>query len=74
MLYRWLPPVGPTEFSATPTTTMASLKLMTWNFRGLCAKPKRVAIPSHLKSLRADVSVLTEIHVTDQMQMALKKH
>lgn len=52
---------------------MASLKLVTWNIRGLCAKPKRLAVLSHLKSLKADVSVLVETHVMGHMQMALKK-
>lgn len=52
---------------------MASLKLVTWNVRGLRAKPKRVTVLSHFKSLRADVSVLVETHITGQMQMALQK-
>lgn len=50
---------------------MASLKLVTWNVRGLHAKPKGVAVLSHLKSL--DVSILLETHITGQMQLALKK-
>lgn len=37
--------------------TMNSLKLVMWNVRGLCAKPKCGAILSHLKSLKAVVSV-----------------
>lgn len=48
-------------------------KLVTWNVRGLCAKPKRVAVFSHLKSLRADVFVLVETCIMGHMQMTLKK-
>lgn len=49
------------------------LKFVTWNIRGLLAKPKRIAILSHLKSLWADISILVETHVTGQLQVALKK-
>lgn len=64
-LHAFLPP--------PPTATMATLKLMTWNAWGLCARAKRTAILTHLRSLRADISVFVEIHVTSQMQVVLKK-
>lgn len=52
---------------------MAHLELVTWNVRGLRAKPKWLAVLSHLKQLLADISVLVETHITGQMQLALKK-
>lgn len=42
----------------TLTTVMASLKLITWNGRGLRAK--RLAILSRLKSMQADVSITSQ--------------
>lgn len=45
-----------------PNNVMVSLKLVTWNVHGLRAKPKPVALLSHLKSMRMDVSVLVETH------------
>lgn len=52
---------------------MASLKIITWNVRDLGERAKRVAVLSHLKSQRADVSVLVETHLAGQKQMNLKK-
>lgn len=52
---------------------MASIKLVAWNVRGLRAKPKRLAVLSHLKQMRADISILAETHITGQLQLALKK-
>lgn len=46
---------------------------MTWNVRGLGEKAKRTAVLSHLKSQRADVSILVETHLAGQKQMSLKK-
>lgn len=74
----WLPywvlsPEDPIACENSPELIMALLKLVTWNVRRLCAKPKCVAVLSHLKSLRADVSVLVETHNMGQMQMVLKK-
>lgn len=52
---------------------MASLKIVTWNVRGLRDRTKRLAALSHLKRMRADILVLVETHVTGQMQLSLKK-
>lgn len=52
---------------------MTTLKFVTWNVRGLRAKPKRLAVLSYLKQIHADISVLVKTHITGQMQMLLKK-
>lgn len=66
-------PAESTEWPNNTVTKMATLKLVTWNVRGLRAKPQRLAVLSYLKQMRADISVIVEIHITGQMQMALKK-
>lgn len=65
-------PADPTEHSITTFSGMASLKIVTWNVRGLRDKSKQLAALSHLKRMQADISVLVETHITGQMQMALK--
>lgn len=52
---------------------MASLKITTWNVRDLGERAKRLAVLSHLKSQRADISILVETHLAGQKQMSLKK-
>lgn len=53
---------------------MASkLKCVTWNVRGVRAKPKRNAALSILKNMQAEIIVLTETHLTGQLLSALKK-
>lgn len=64
------PPADPTERPNTTDIMMATLKLVTWNVRGLRAKPKRLAVLSCLKQMR---TVIVETHITGHMQMTLKK-
>lgn len=52
---------------------MATLKILTWNVRGLGDRAKRAAVLSHLKSQRAEISILVETHLAGQKQMCLKK-
>ena len=52
---------------------MASIKLLTWNVRGLGNKVKRSAVFSFLKKQRADIVVLVETHVEGRLQMALRR-
>lgn len=72
ILFCYLLPGHLTANSSAPGFNMACLKLITWNVGDLQDRTKRVAALSYLKSLWADVSVLVEICVTGQMQMALK--
>lgn len=52
--------------------TLANIKFLTWNLRGIRDKLKRTAVFGCHKSYRADISVLVEMHVTGQLQLALK--
>lgn len=52
---------------------MLEVKYLTWNVRGLRAKPKQNAVLSYLKTQCADLMVFVETHLTGQLQMALKK-
>lgn len=52
---------------------MATLKILTWNVRGLGDRAKRTAVLSHLKSQGAEISILVETHLIGQKQMSLKK-
>lgn len=56
-----------------PLHLMASLKIVTWNVWGLGERTKRAVVLSHLKSQRADISILVETHLAGQKQMSLKK-
>lgn len=53
--------------------SMADIKFLTWNVRGIRDKLKRTAIFGCLKSYRADITVLVETHVTGQLQLALRR-
>ena len=52
---------------------MPTVKFLTWNVRGLRARPKRNAVLSYLKAQRAEIMVLVETHLTGQLMMTLKK-
>lgn len=52
---------------------MTTLKLLTWNVRGLSNRVKRSAVFTFLKKQRADVVVLAKTHVDGRLQMALKR-
>ena len=54
-------------------STMATIKFLTWNVRGLREKIKRSAALAFLKKQRADVVVLVETHVEGRLQMALRR-
>lgn len=70
----YLPSSGcPTAHIGPPPCNMASLKIVTWNVRGLGEKARHSAVLSHLKSQRADISILVETHLAGQKQMSLKK-
>lgn len=52
---------------------MTNIKFLTWNVRGLRDKVKRTAALTFLKSQKADIIALQEMHVTGHLQAALKK-
>lgn len=52
---------------------MPNIKCITWNVRGIRAKPKRNAALSYLKAQQADIMVLVETHLTGQLMLAIKK-
>lgn len=64
---------SPSVLSHFTVPVMAPIKLTVCNVRGMCARPKRLALFSQLKAMRADVIVLLETHLTGQLQLALKK-
>lgn len=51
---------------------MSKLKCITWNVRGIRAKPKRNAV-LYLKAQCADIMVLVETHLMGQLMLTLKK-
>lgn len=55
------------------TSTMADVKFMVWNVRGLRDKIKRTAVLRYLKGQKVDIVVLVETHVTGHLQAALKR-
>lgn len=74
LILHYLPlPEGPTAPTNSPLYDMAALKILTWNVRGLSERAKLTAVLSHLKSQRADISILVETHLTGQKQLCLKK-
>lgn len=52
---------------------MASIKILTWNVRGLREKIKRSAALSCLQKQRADIIALVETHIEERLQMALRR-
>lgn len=66
ILHYLLLPESPTASTNSPLHDMAALKILTWNVWGLGERAKRTAVLSHLKSQRADISILVETHLTGQ--------
>ena len=52
---------------------MTNVKCITWNVRGVRARPKRNAVLSCLKAQRAEVMVLVETHLTGQLLTSLRR-
>lgn len=53
--------------------SIPDIKCLTWNIRGLRARPKHNAVLSYLKKQHAGIMVLVETHLTGQLMLALKK-
>lgn len=49
----------------TLSKTKHSMKIISWNVKGLHSLHKRMAILHHLKRLKADVALLQESHLTE---------
>lgn len=50
-----------------------SLKLISWNVKGLNSPIKRQRVLSHLAKLNADIVLLQETHLTDVESLKLKR-
>lgn len=52
---------------------MPALKYLTWNVRGIRAKPKRNVVMAYLKAQCTNIMVLVETHLTAQLNFVPKK-
>uniref|UniRef100_A0A8C6UMX8 exodeoxyribonuclease III n=1 Tax=Neogobius melanostomus TaxID=47308 RepID=A0A8C6UMX8_9GOBI len=50
-----------------------SIKLISWNIKGISNKVKRYKVLSHLRSLSCDVAMLQEVHVKETEVMKLRQ-
>uniref|UniRef100_A0A8C6S5U7 exodeoxyribonuclease III n=1 Tax=Neogobius melanostomus TaxID=47308 RepID=A0A8C6S5U7_9GOBI len=53
--------------------TINSIKLISWNIKGISNKVKRYKVLSHLRSLSCDVAMLQEVHVKETEVMKLRQ-
>ena len=60
-------PYSQTQSGQNPTyiNITQTLNLITWNVRGIRARPKRTAIINHLTKLKADICLLQETHLSN---------
>lgn len=52
---------------------MATIKLISWNVKGISNKTKRYKIITHFKSLECDLAMLQETHLKDVESVKLRQ-